>query len=466
VGDAPAVVREYAYSWSTLQQLASQDPAGSWYTDELEYVRDYPGHSGPSRDVHVARRAMDGVSTEERPGPYESHDVRCIHLDWPLYSYYAERDHAAERKREQLGEPVIGVVITQHRATGRILRAIAEPYWLPYKPFFDIYYKKRPGRGHSVGVVKKLEHMQAAITTQLNQSIDAMTRANSVWAKTRNRQHLEKPIDMRHPIYDPDGTFEALQLPVNTIDNQRNIQMVQVIAERLTGIADPALGRETRQGGHPSPATSTLALMAQSDLMTYAMREGIRGQVSRIGEACASLYQQFETDDDGRLARVLGERDAADVGRLLFPTDPIVGNIHFDVAAMNESTNPDAEMQRAILVEQMNTNYWAKILRVLPALSNPQLDPLTKQALVTSIEAATRAHSRFLEVANVDDIERLTLEARRAADTDGGGMAAVAAQLGEFAAGAGVLPGGGVGQPAAGPGNGTAGPLGGFGQLQ
>jgi hypothetical protein len=453
IGDAPCVVREYHFTWSEVQQLASNDRNGTWYTDEVEFIRDHPGLGGPGADVSNARRVMDGANEHLRPGPYEKHDFRAIHLDWPLYSYFDE--HSNQREDESLGDPTVGVVLTVHRKTGRIVRGIAEPYFFPSKPFFDIYYKKRTGRGHSVGVVKKLEHMQSAITTQLNQSIDAMTRANSVWAKTKDRQHLDKPIDPRHPIFDPTNSFEPFLLPANTIDNQRNIQMVQVIAERLTGIADPALGRESRQGGHPSPATSTLALMAQSDIMTYSMRELIRGQMGRLGESIASLYQQFETNDDGKLARVLGDRDARDVSQYYFPTDPIVGNIHFDVVAMNEATNPDAEMQRAILVEQMNTNYWAKVLKVLPALESPQVGPMVKKAILASIEAGTRAHVRFLEASNVDDIERLTLEARRAAESDGAAMGAFASGLREVAGGSGVLPKPPMGQLPVGPGMGA-----------
>ena len=252
--------------------------------------------------------------------------------------------------------------------------------------------------------------MQRSMTTSLNQAHDARTRANAVWGKTKRKEYLNRPLDPSSLIYDPDmQSIDTFNLPTATFDDMRLMVAVQTIAERQTGMADPNLGRETRQGGHPSPAASTLALMEQSKIMQGTTKELIRTQYGRLGEAIASLYQQFETNEDGKLQRVLGDTDAKRVEEFLFPTDPVSGTLIFDVSAMSSTNNPDADMKRSILVSQMNQNYWLAVIKGLSFLENPQVGPLVKQGVIEAIKAGTKAHLKFLEAGDVDDLERFVL---------------------------------------------------------
>ena len=204
------------------------------------------------------------------------------------------------------------------------------------------------------------------------------------------------------------------------------------------------MGRETRSGGHPSPATSTLALMKQGDLLGGPHRDLIRMEVGRMGEATTILYQQFDENIDNRYRTIFGDKDAADIEGFLFPQDgtPITGNLTFDVLAMSEHTNPDAEMNRAIAVTQMNTNYWAFVLRALQAMQQSQGNPIIQQAAIKSIEAQTNAHVRFLEAGDIDDIEAYILQLRQGAE-QGQDLRGITSQLGQLAANQGA-----AGQPA------------------
>ena len=261
-----------------------------------------------------------------------------------------------------------------------------------------------------MGLAKKLEHMQRSMTTSLNQAHDARTRANAVWGKTKRKDYLNRPLDPSSLIYDPDmNSFEAFNLPTATFDDMRLMTAVNTIAERQTGISDPAMGRDTRQGGHPSPAASTLALLDRTELMQGTTRELIRTQYGRIGEAVASLYQQFETNEDGKLQRVLGDVDAQKVEEFLFPQDPVSGTLIFDVSAMSGTNNPDQDMKRAILISQMTHNYWITVIRGLSFLENPQVGPIVKQGVIEGIRASTKSHLKFLEAGDVDDLERFVL---------------------------------------------------------
>jgi hypothetical protein len=440
IQEAPAVVREHTYTWSQLRNFSDLDD--SWLREAIESIRGKGEPQGPSQAVKREKEGQDSKNPNDPATLRHTHDVREVYLDWPMLNSMGwEGQDIATPGEEKFGTPSPPIVVTLDRNTKTILRLIAQPYNLPYKPFFDIFYRKRSGRGHSVGIGKKLEHMQVAMTTSLNQALDARTRANSIWATTNRKDFLSTEIDPAHPIYRPnEGAFEPLNLSTAIFDDMRLGTFIWTLAERDTGQSDPALGRETRQGGHPSPATSTLALLEQSNLMSGTTKELVRLQYSRLGEAIAALYQQFETNEDGRLERVLGVGDAAQVQKFIFPTDPMFGNITFDMVAYSENFNPDTEMKRAVLVSQMNTNYWAFVLRVMQSIAQipqmqapPQLQAAMLQGAVQSIKGQTKAHLRFLEAGDVDDLEQFVLQLERGEQQSSADIRAATGGLAEIA---------------------------------
>jgi hypothetical protein len=365
---------------------------------------------------------------------------------------------------EDLGTPNVPLVIHLHRKTRTVLRVVAEPYHLPHKPFFDGFFRKRPGRGHSIGVAKVLEMLQSVQTTLFNQAIDSRTRANAIWAKTRDPRHLKTPFDPSHPMLVNDmNDFEILNTTTTEFSDLSLINAANIVAERLIGQSDPGFGRETRHGGHPSPATSTLALLEQSNLMGAGTDLLLKNQVTQMAQAWAILTQQFETNEDGKLQRTFGEKDAAAMEQFIFPTEPIPGNYQFDLVAMSAALNPDAEMQRAVTVAGMLNNYWGFVLRGVQAIENPQVGPMLKSGWTQAIQSATSIYSKFLEAANVDDMEKFLAELSKFGPQSADALGQFAGGVREMAGGNGAVrqPGNG-GIPLGMPGGagGTGGPLG------
>jgi len=133
----------------------------------------------------------------------------------------------------------------------------------------------------------------------------------------------------------------------------------------------------------------------------------MREEVSKMGLAATILYQQFETNEDGRFTHVHGVEDGEAIEKVLFPQDAIPTNYMFDVVSMSPNTNPHAEQQKAIVVNQMVTSYWAFVLRVVQTVeSNPNLGPIAQEVAMQSIKSMTHSFKKFLEASNEDDIER------------------------------------------------------------
>jgi hypothetical protein len=188
--------------------------------------------------------------------------------------------------------------------------------------------------------------------------------------------------------------------------------MALAMSERISGVADPNLGREVRLGGHPSPATSTLTLLHESRELLRAGSRILRREFGRLGSDIASLYQQYEKNPE-KILLALGRTDGEKVLRWLDPeSPPVAGNLQLQLRALSDVHNPDVELQRAMMVDQVVGNYYSRVLQALSVAANPQAPPPIQQAAIQGIQALTRSFSGVLEAAEVDQLEELLFKIR------------------------------------------------------
>jgi hypothetical protein len=199
-------------------------------------------------------------------------------------------------------------------------------------------------------------------------------------------------------------------------------------------------------------------MLEQSTTMVSPVVKMMREQLSRIGEYAATLYQQFDTDPEGRLVRNFGEGGKR-IQAFLFPTqDTIPGNIDFDIVAMSETENPESQIKRALLVSQATQNYFATLFKVLEIFKNPQMgnDPDIRQLVMKTIKTFGTTQQKFLEAAEFDEARDAIFAIQEQGADNAQALNSLTQLLGR------VAPGAGGGQPgAAGAGPAAAGGPGG-----
>ncbi len=397
IGDAPVVVRTHHFSYAQMRDMAALDEA--WSASAVEFVRKHPGiEATEAQNISTTKDDLDLVQRDSLDS--ELHDVREIWIDWSMLGGRFEIPGD-----ESKGGMQVPLVAHLHMNTGKLLRLVGMPYLLPYKPFVD--FKFRAGRG----VAKRLEQLQLIQTTLWNQAIDARTRANALWGMTRNARHTRTPMDpSKLLLVDDMGEVAALDFPSHVQQDLPLMVAAQTMGERWIGTSDPLLGRDTRSGGHPAPATSTLALLEQVNVMSAGTDVVIQEELSRMGEMIAVLDQQFESNEGGKLQLVLGEEDAKHLGEYLFPDEPIPGNYFFDVAAISRTENPDTAMRRDLMAAQMYQNYGALVAQGAMILDSPQASPRTKAVWAKIMDSMGDLMGRFLESSNMDQGERYVVE--------------------------------------------------------
>ena len=408
IQQSDVVVRQYL---TTYGDMLSRVESDGWDQKVVEEAKGVSGGDGaPAFDIKANKLERGGYDSSDLE---RLHDIREVWVEWPILASLGVK----MEEEEKPGTPHPPITLTIHRGTRRILRAISKPYYIPGWPFYDIYFRRRSGQGSGMGVAGILDHLQRAATTMVNQTIDAVTLSNSIVGKTTDPDVLTQ-------IFSPnkwllvDNINEAVEFNLSKIvtPDIALINLMKTFAESLMGISDPALGRETRMGGHPSPATNFMGQIQQGAILTNHTLKQLRMSWSRVGMDVATLYQQYEMNEDGKIQRALGPADGDRLQEWLFPNNqPIIGNLELDIHALSETHNPDAERQKAIMVDQMSSNYWAKLLKGLELLANPQVaeNKALSGGILKSMEAASESMKNFLETSDVDETEKYLFDLRQ-----------------------------------------------------
>lgn len=399
INDAEYVFVQSWKSWGDLVALEQLDGIDKGY---LEKVKPCNGNAASS-SIHSTKLRAGGLDG----GLDDFYDIRQVWIEQPIlrglkFESLSDQDEST---------PAIPLCITYDHTSGTVLRIIAKPYYIQGNPFYEFQFRSSARGPNPAGVAKLLEQMQRGVTVMANQAIDAVTFANSVTFLTNDRRFLSQRFIPGRGLFAEqlDGVRE-ITLGKQITPDVALINMLMAMAERLTGINDPSMGREIRYGGHPSPASSTAMMLQESKEMFRASTKHLRLQFGRMAEDIATLYQQYETKDSGKLERALGTADGTIAKQWLFPTGPIAGSIEFDLRAVSDTLNPDAEREKAIFTMQATDAYYSRVMQALQMAAHPQAPPPVKAAAIKSIEAITAGFEGVLKAAQVDDMRKFTMQ--------------------------------------------------------
>ncbi len=462
IREAEVIARQVYLSPIELVRQAKLD---NWDPGATERALGQRGIEGPTESTYRERQASMGAHTDAG-GQFEPHDIRELWLDWKLFRNLDGMGGVAKINRildADVGDEVtVPVIVTLHRITGEVLNATYSPYLTPGWPFYELHYRKLSGPGNgSHGIAKIGEHIQRGLSTIINQSVDAVTLNNSLKAFTTDR-------DLANRTWVPNTmtlvkSFDSLQFENTGTPVQPDIavaNMLQAMGERAIGQSDPNLGRETRLGGHPQPATNFLGLLEQAQILNTRPMKSIRSAFSAMGEDRAMMFQQFERNAGGWIGSTFDPDDAQKIMEVLSAPMPAPGQLPFDLRAMSELHNPDAERKKSLLVYQVTKDYYATLMKFVEVAANPQIQPPMKKVAARAVFAMGDSMKRFLENSDIDEVEQYVIQAQsqQQADTAQLGRVAQFAQSQLDAAAAGAAGNGAIPAGAGGP---ESGPIGG-----
>lgn len=438
ISEAEAICLQNNMSWAKLTRTAR---SCGWDEDAVERIRGQQGLEGSAAQAREQKRVQLGLEGQ-RDYRLEPYDIRELWLDWPLFKSMGPKFNDISGVTIGKHEPrtiTVPIIVHLHRKTGTLLHARYNPYLLAEWPFYEIRYRNNDSRG----LAKILEHIQRGLTTTANQGIDAVTMGNSLKLLTRDPKLKRQPFVPNQPMHteDLEGVREIVNLK-QVMPEMQLSQMLQAIGERVGGQSDPNFGRETRMGGHPQPATNYLGQRAASQALNTLPMKSLRRAIGKKGEHRSILYQQFEQNRNGWIAKVFDQDDGEKIWEVLNDPQVITGNVRFDVAALSEVHNPDAERQKAVTIDQFYTNYITAVAKMLEVVESPQAQqmPWLREHLIQAIKGKGQNLIRMLEASDVDNIEEYVYELKESQRGDIGNLQQLVAQL--SGGGPGGAPGG------------------------
>jgi hypothetical protein len=468
IREAEFVATQELPTWTKLcRDYIGDDGELTVDPEVLERVRRFPHeHGSPGAEVRAEKEERAGIDADLQISRRATYDLRRVWIDWPILTGLGIRglEDRVTLQDEASGKRVrVPLWVDLAPDAQQVVRVLPNPYYgADGNPFFDIYYRKQVGYPRGVGKAKRLEQLQRAQSTVVNQANDARTLKTAMPFKTTDPKLAGRPITPGQGIVVE--TLESLQefnIQGGDMFDLAMANFLQVNTERWSGVNDPLIGRESRSGGHPSPATNYTGMMQQASMMASVPTQMIREQMSAAALYTASLYQQFDTDAEGRIARVFGDADADRIKQWLFPKDrALVGTMKFDLIALSDQSNPQAQMSKAMTIMQATGMYWSQVIRLIQASEDQRVPPGAREASLKAVEVIGRVYQQFLEGADFDKSQEAILDLKE-------GNPNALSQLRSLAAGAlagGGEPGGGGGPapqppvgPPQGPPNGAAG---------
>lgn len=373
----------------------------------------------------------------------------------------------------------IPVVITFHRPTRTILRAIYNPHFYGFRPFLKGTFIEREGRSEGLGIAQMLSQLQDEMSTIHCQQVDNATLANTRFFL--GKRGAIRPNTRIWPgrvltVGDPNNDLKAFQLG-DTYSSMRALEVsVMSFAERRSGVSDPQLGRESSVLGSRATATGTLALIQEGNRRFDLNVRDMRNALSECGKTVLQLNQQFRPK--GIAYFVQGEDGLLTEATLDLPSEWIERRLGVELTASTATINREVEKQGLIALMQLQQQYGQELLSYAQIVTDPQMPGGLKEMAMKVSTARTELMQRVMHAFDQKDPDNLApamaaLEDLNALPPDVGGFGAGAPMDGMGAGGPGGGGAGDVGAEqlapaaglAAGPAGGEAFPPPGGGQL-
>jgi hypothetical protein len=410
IRDADIIFAQDFFTIGQLHRIAQSDD--KVYQPAFMDLENFSGLDGLAADLHKERQARSGLSEASMGSRYEPHDIRTVYVEMDLARTLASGSTipgVTSIRGQDVPEVPVPLQVILHRRSRRVLKCIYGPYLLDSPNLYQITRRRGGSDAESGrGMAKDLEHPQRGLTTILNQGIDAVSFGNGLKVIVNDRKLEDKPWIPNRIVYSSNPELAVRELGAglkNVMPEMQLMGFLQAVGERVGGMSDPNLGRETRMGGHPQPATNFVGLIQQSQINSSRSLKSIRTALSRVGQHRAILYQMFEKNKGDWIQRVFGEKDSNYIMDYLDSPEPIFGQVEFDVHSFSEVHNPDAERQKAVVIDQMVTNHYITVIKAMEVAENPQATPNARQMAWKMIEGKTRSLINFLEASEVDDYE-------------------------------------------------------------
>jgi hypothetical protein len=245
--------------------------------------------------------------------------------------------------------------------------------------------------------------------------------------------------------------------------------MVMQLAERRVGVNEMSSPRPSQVMGSRTPGITALSLLQQANRRFVPAFDDMRNCLSgSVKQACFRYKERILAGDMRVIAhihKVLGLEDGERVVRVL-RDDEFEESVALELTASSAIINREADKQNSVMLANILSGYYDKMLQLMMVASNPQIPPEVKQVAADIAKGAYEMMERTIRTFDqVRDPVLFLVDTEAAFDSiqaNQGAMQKLMGVMGQMGMGGqpGTQPGGMPGME--GCGNGGLGGLGGL----
>jgi hypothetical protein len=268
----------------------------------------------------------------------------------------------------------------------KIFRIIPWPYKHGQLPYHVARYIRRRKRLYGMGIPERLESLDEAVSTNVNQMLDNATLANTrLWSVAEDSRAAQE-LDVIWP---------GKKIPRGSADDITPMQMGEVYpsafetynilvqnVEKVSKLTDYNLGRESQALGRQSTATATMALLQESGQYFDNVTRDLRAALNAVLQQMVDLIVQYKPMM--RVIQVLGPVGAILVEVLGRQNLDIRQRLAIQVAFSSDASTRELARQEEMTKNQFIRGYYQDLLQLAMQRFNPQT-PAPIVALIDEI---------------------------------------------------------------------------------
>lgn len=285
------------------------------------------------------------------------------------------------------------------RTSRNILKCCFNKY--DYRPIEYMVYQRRAHMFYGMGVVEMLEPYQSAMTDLVNfWVLNAMLANARLWiSRNQSVPDTVKIWPGKVQQYDGDpGDLQALVMADEYSSMPAAISMIGSFAEKRSGVNEMSLS-PSQAFGTRTPGSSMAYMMSQMNKrfvpafnsMAAATAGAVRQGLYRYGEKVkagdASIMEH--------ISKVVGVED----GQLVIEALRDEGfdeQVTIELTGSSATLNREMDKQNAVLLVNILTTYYSRVIELGMLAANPQAPPEVKQLALNISKAATEVIDRTI----------------------------------------------------------------------
>lgn len=304
------------------------------------------------------------------------------------------------------------IVVTYHKATQTILRAIYNPMFSGFRPF--VAFKGYPSEYcfEGEGICEIGEKIQRGIDSMHNQRFDRVTQINEPMYVVKQGCGIDdfklNPGKVWRTYDRPGDVVEELKFADTTVSTVNEEQMLVNYFRSAVGITPSVLGQSTAER---PVARDTLQLIEESNKKFKYLIDNYRHAFQQIGWMALELIAQHQPKYTYRKSnpKKAGgiEIDYQEAQVVNFPLLYLKDGIEVELTASSERLNTEVRREIAMVLYNLVKDYWTTLGGMAQAMVSPEVHPSFKAVMVRSSQVGEKLFEQLLRDFNVLDADDL-----------------------------------------------------------